>query len=123
MKEVVKMTSMLARTLLAGALALTVACSRGRPETSINPDAPITLTVDNQAFADMTIYVLESSRKVRLGLANGNSTTKFVLPKYLARTLTTLRFLADPIGGNRSPVSEEITVSPGDEITLRIPPA
>jgi hypothetical protein len=32
-----------------------------------------------------------------------------------------LRFLADPIGGNRAPVSDEIAVEPGDEVTLTIP--
>jgi hypothetical protein len=36
--------------------------------------------------------------------------------------ITTLRFFADPIGGNRTPVSEEITVQEGDEVGLRIPP-
>jgi hypothetical protein len=36
--------------------------------------------------------------------------------------LTSLRFLADPIGSNRTPISEEITVEVGDEVVLRIPP-
>jgi hypothetical protein len=34
-----------------------------------------------------------------------------------------IRFQADPIGGNRTPFSEEITVSPGETVVLRIPPA
>ncbi|MBL8988490.1 MAG: hypothetical protein JNJ80_19615, partial [Gemmatimonadetes bacterium] len=62
-------------------------------------------------------------RRVRLGTVTGNSTNRFTLPKYLIRTLTSLRFQADPIGSNRAPVSDEITVSPGDQVTLRIPPA
>ena len=105
---------------LAGAL---VGCSRNRVVTEIDPNAKTVVFVDNQAFPDMTIYVLEGSRRVRLGLATGHSQNEFTLPNYLIRTLTSIRFLADPIGSNRTPVSESITVSPGDRVTLRIPPA
>jgi hypothetical protein len=98
-------------------------CNRNRPQTDIDPNADTKVVVDNQAFPDMNIYVLEGGRRVRLGTANGNTKTTFTLPKYLVRTLTSIRFLADPIGSNRTPVSDEITVSPGDEVTLRIPPA
>ncbi len=98
-------------------------CNRNRVETEIDPNAATLLVVDNQAFPDMTIYALEGGRRVRLGLAGGNSQTKFTLPKYLVRNLTSIRFQADPIGSNRAPISDEISVSPGDEVTLRIPPA
>jgi hypothetical protein len=30
--------------------------------------------------------------------------------------------MADPIGGNRTPISEEMTMQPGDIVTLTIPP-
>ncbi len=110
--------------LLFAVMALAPAgCNRNRAETDIDPNAPTILLVDNQSFPDMTIYVLESGRRVRLGMAGGHSQTRFTLPKYLVRSLTTLRFQADPIGSSRAPVSDEITVSPGDEVTLRIPPA
>jgi len=33
-----------------------------------------------------------------------------------------LRFLADPIGGSRTPISEEIVVRNGDVVQLMIPP-
>jgi hypothetical protein len=36
--------------------------------------------------------------------------------------MTTLRFIADPIGSNRAGVSEEIMVTPGDSVVLTIPP-
>jgi len=98
-------------------------CGRNRAETAIDPDAPTILVVDNQAFPDMTIYVLEGSRRVRLGMATGNARTRFTLPKYLVRNITSVRFQADPIGSNRAPISDQITVTPGDEVTLRIPPA
>jgi hypothetical protein len=112
------------RNLALSALALTaLACGRRGVETDVDPDAPTTVLVDNQSFPDMNIYVIEGSRRVRLGTAGGHSQTRFVIPKYLVRTLASLRFQADPIGGRASPYSQEITVSPGDQLTLRIPPS
>lgn len=108
-----------ALVVIGGALG----CGRNRADTVIDPDAATTLIVDNQAFPDMTIYVLDGSRRVRLGMATGHSKTQFTLPKYLIRTITPVRFLADPIGSTRTPVSDEITVTPGDSVTLRIPPS
>lgn len=106
--------------LVAG---IALGCGRNRVQTEIDPDAATQLVVDNQSFPDMTIYVIEGARRVRLGLAGGNTKTKFTLPKYLVRTLTSVRFQADPIGSARAPISDEITVSPGDEVVLRIPPS
>jgi hypothetical protein len=80
------------------------------------------LQVENRGFADMVIYAISGAQRVRLGLANGNSTRSFAIPTTLTRGAGALRFLADPIGGNRTPVSEEMVVHPGDLVTLTIPP-
>jgi predicted small lipoprotein YifL len=112
------------RALVIGLLVAGVAaCGRRGPETGIDPDAATVVVVDNQAFPDMTIYVYEGARRVRLGIAGGLKQTRFTLPRYLVRTLTAIRFQADPIGSSRTPFSNEIQVSPGDQVTLRIPPA
>ena len=122
--------------LLALALALAVApaCAARRGadagaaddvEADVE-DAPrrTTLRVDNLAFNDMTIYVIRSgSQRIRLGMAGGNRTTVIPIPNYLVAVPTPLQFLADPIGGRSAPVSSEITVNPGDEVVLQIPPA
>ena len=110
-------------TLFAVIGLFAVGCNRNRVETDVDPNTPTILIVDNQSFPDMTIYALEGGRRVRLGLAGGNGQSRFTLPKYLVRSLTSIRFQADPIGSSRAPISDEITVSPGDEVTLRIPPA
>lgn len=98
------------------------ACARRGPVADVDPEAPTTVLVDNQAFPDMTIFVYEGARRVRLGIAGGHSQTRFTIPKYLVRSLTTLQFQADPIGGSVTPFSDRIQVSPGDELVLRIPP-
>jgi hypothetical protein len=87
-------------------------------------DQPQTaLRVDNQSFSDMTVYAARSAQRVRLGLAPGHANTVFTVPAGLMNGLTQLRFIADPIGGARPSVSEEITVAPGDSVVLQIPPS
>jgi hypothetical protein len=105
------------------ALALGAACSGNSKEDQQAEPVPATMVkVQNQAFLDMTIYVYRSSQRVRLGIANGNSTSRFVIPPNLIFGSTPLRFQADPIGRNRQPISQEINVTPGDEVVLTIPP-
>ena len=89
-----------------------------------NPDAnlPAVVQVDNQGFTDMTVYALRSSQRIRLGTATGSSKTNFTIPPGIVSGLTPLRFIADPIGGRRNSVSQEITVAPGDTVVLTIPP-
>ena len=93
--------------------------SRGSPQTQ---GGPTVLQVDNQGFLDMTVYALRSSQRVRLGSASGNNRTTLTIPSDLVFGLTPLRFVADPIGGNRASVSQEITVAPGDTVVMTIPP-
>jgi hypothetical protein len=103
-------------------LVLLTACG-GRPQdSSPNPEAPAMLQVENRGFSDMVVYAVSGAQRVRLGIATGNSTRSFTIPRYLIRGVGPLRFLADPIGGNRTPVSEEMTVQAGDIVTLTIPP-
>jgi hypothetical protein len=104
-------------------LALVAACA---PRTRSNrpPEAtpPTYVRVTNQSWLDMNMYVLRSSQRIRLGTVGANQTQRFVLPQYLVFGATPLRFMADPIGSSRTAQSFEIVVSPGDEVTLTIPP-
>lgn len=94
--------------------------SRGSNDSAQNQQTVV--QVDNQGFLDMTVYAARSTQRVRLGIAPGNSKTNFDVPQGLIFGLTSLRFIADPIGGRRASVSQEITVAPGDTVTLTIPP-
>ncbi|MCR4341319.1 MAG: hypothetical protein NUW01_15685 [Gemmatimonadaceae bacterium] len=78
--------------------------------------------MENQAFLDVNVYVLRSGQRTRLGTVTALTTRTFVLPRTMVGTATTVRFLADFIGSNRAPVSEEVVVWEGDEIELRVPP-
>ncbi len=110
--------------LLLTALAVaSPACGGGRQtSSSVNPDERTVLRVENDNFADMRIYVWRSGQRIRIGVANAKSVATFTLNRTIVVGTQTLRFEADPIGGRTTSVSEQITVSPGEEIVLRIPP-
>lgn len=110
-------TAVLAMALLGGVLA----CSKG-PAAPVDPMAPTYVEVQNRAFLDMTIYVVRSGQRVRLGQVSGNSTATFEIPKTMVNPGLPIRFQADPIGSSRTPFSQEISVNPGDTVQLQIPP-
>jgi hypothetical protein len=108
--------------LVAVAVFALGACTGMARGSGGNLNTQAAIRVDNQSFSDMTVYALRSAQRVRLGLAPGHTNTVFTVPSALMNGLTPLRFIADPIGGARPSVSEEITVAPGDSVTLTIPP-
>lgn len=114
--------SILSVIILALTLTATACSGNPRPDNA-GPGEPAAVKVENQGFTDMTIYAAsESTNRVRLGMVVGNTTQVFSVPAFLVGRGGTVRFLADPVGGNRAPVSEEISVEAGDTIGLTIPP-
>ncbi len=109
--------------LLLAQVVLVLACHSGKPGEKPEPNPPTHLTVINQAFLDMDIYAVpQDGSRVRIGTSNGNSTQHFTIPDFLVRTPIQMRFVMVPIGGNYTPRSQFISVSPGDEVELTIPP-
>ena len=106
------------------ALASTLGCrTGGAPASADSGPATTTIDVQNNDFNDMTVYVVVNGQRTRLGIAPGLKTTVLTIPRYLVFSGSTLRFVGDPIGGHRTPVSEEIDVSPGDQLVMVINPA
>lgn len=113
----------LSRLVIPALLLAAGACAGVAPPEETEPAAGAVVEVRNLGFADVTVYAMSgTARRVRLGLAGGNATSRFTIPAHLVRGGGTIRFLADPVGGNRAPVSEELTVGPGEEVVLTIPP-
>lgn len=110
-------------TLSVLLLAAAACAGMGGGSGSRNANEPTVVEVDNQGFSDMTVYAVRTSQRVRLGIATGNSKTRLTIPSSVSSGLATLRFIADPIGGRRNSVSEEITIAPGDTVVLTIPPS
>jgi hypothetical protein len=113
--------------IISIAFALSLAAIAGcsgfsRGSGTTDPNQPTVVEVDNQGFLDMDVYAVRSGQRWRLGLAPGNSRTKLTIPRSMVSGLTPLRFIADPVGGRRASVSQEITVAPGDTVVMTIPP-
>lgn len=113
---------MKSRLIVFAFLCLGVAACRTLSNASGNQNEPTMVEVQNQSFLDMTVYAERNSQRVRLGLATGNAKTRFVIPPGIVTGITTLRFIADPIGSSRASVSQEISVTPGDTVVMTIPP-
>ena len=111
-----------ARTLLwGGVVAALVACARNAHPGARPLEPPTTVLVENRSWSEQTVYVVRSAQRTRLGQVSAASSRTFVIPRSLVFGATALRFIADPIGGDRLPVSQEITVIPGDQVRLIIP--
>jgi hypothetical protein len=115
-----KLKSIAFPLLLAGIAACST-LTHGSGTTAQNQ--PAVLEVDNHGFQDMDVYAVRFGQRVRLGLATGIHKTNLTIPSSLVSGLTPLRFVADPIGGRRPSVSQEITVAPGDTVVMTIPAA
>ena len=96
------------------------ACAPG-PTLPRAEDAGASVEVDNQAFLDVNVYVVRSGQRIRLGTVSGHSTRTFAVPRNLVGTGAMVRFLADFIGSDRTPVSEEMVIWPGDRVEMIIP--
>ena len=104
--------------LAAGTLACAPGATPGR-----GPDTGASVEVENQGFQDVNVYVVRSGQRMRLGTVTGNSTRTFAVPRTLVGTGAMVRFLADFIGSDRTPISEEMVIWPGDRVELIIPPS
>jgi hypothetical protein len=110
-------------TLVLSTAALVACAHHGLPDTE-EEYGPAQLTVQNQYQLDYDIFVVtEAGQKWRLGLATGNHTSTFEIPKaFVDGGSAHLHFLADPVGGTEPEEGEMVVVNPGDEIDLTLAP-
>ncbi|HSA56535.1 MAG TPA: hypothetical protein VLE53_12580 [Gemmatimonadaceae bacterium] len=109
--------------VIAAMVQASAACGARRQSDPATPGEAeqTTLLVRNDNYLDHTIYLLSGSQRVRLGVARGLSTSRFVIPAQFVFGPVALQFLADPIGARVTPVSERVSVVPGDEVQIIIP--
>ena len=111
-----------ARNTLGG-LLLVLASACGSMGGRAPAVEPTTVRVENQSRYDMTIYVVrDNGQRVRIGRVTSLMTASMRIPDSMVFGVTTLRFMADPLAGNRQPISNDIIVTPGEEIQMTIPP-
>ncbi len=108
---------MLAAVLLGVVLGGGPACGLIFPRHSeSNRDEQKTetvLEVESHHWSDIVIYLVNGSQAQRLGMVNGVSTNRFILPYRYIASGGRLRLRAHPVGGQESFTSEDVSVQPG----------
>ncbi len=80
-----------------------------------------TVEVENRSWSAVNVYAIRGGQRVRLGTVQAVTTTVLTIPSAVVSGVTSLSFLIDPIGSSRTPISQEISVREGDQITLYVP--
>jgi hypothetical protein len=107
--------------ILLFALSVT-GCHHGAT-TPVMPSAEVAVTVDNQNFADMNVFLISTGgQRIRIGMVPGLSKRILMVRPELIGFGRDVRFEVHPIGGRSNSISETIPVNPGDVIQLTIPP-
>lgn len=80
---------------------------------------PASIHVQNRTWSDLTIYLLRSSTRIRLGFVTSMDTVTFTLREEWVRG-GPLRLIADPIGELAEFASEPLSLRPGDWVEWRV---
>jgi len=102
--------------------ALGTAGCVGRGRNAPNPQESASVFVQNRAFVDVDVFALYGGSRARLGSVTANGTGTFRIPAAIVGAGRDLRFMVDPIGSNRVGTSFDIYVTPGERVTLTVPP-
>jgi outer membrane lipoprotein SlyB len=89
------------------------------PQTWSASSAP-TVTVRNDNWLDVAVYVVRGASRFRIGTVRGSSTETFRLTLDRSGTASPMRILADPIGSTQGYVTEPITLGPGQRLELNV---
>lgn len=98
--------------------ALLILVQFGCVKRSVIPDEPdtIIIRVSNNNPLDMTVYAVNQTMRIRLGLVNTASSQRFTVSLHQVSPTGELQLFADPIGSRRGMTSEPIHVFPGQAV-------
>ncbi len=101
-----------------GLVALLLGCAAKSEDNDqdVEPspaNVEMALEVENHNWSDIVIYLVRGTAEDRLGMVGALNTKTFVFPFRKLGSGNDVRLRADPIGGPRSFVSENLLVQPG----------
>ncbi len=113
-----------ALVFLAAVTGLTIGCARHQVEDDAEPEedlyAPTPLTVENNNWLDVVIFVFHDGELSRVGTVTAASSSNFFLPSWMIGMSRNIRLLADPIGSDASARTETLHIQPGQFIEWRL---
>ena len=89
------------------------------PSTGFTTDKTM-LVVENNNWADMTMYLIRNGTRMRIGSVPSLGTERFVLSEAMIGGVGDIRILADPIGSSATWLSQPLVVMPGQEVRFRL---
>ena len=81
------------------------------------PDGEVTVRVINHSWLDVTVYIVQGTRRERLGSATATATTTFTVALRRLANGGEYRLLGDPVGSRTSVRSEPLYAQDGDVVT------
>lgn len=121
------MSRLLAPALLLAALLPVTASAqsaepvKGGEEAVVAMATETTLTVKNQNWLDMRVFMVRNGARVSLGTVTSMSERTFEIPEaVLGGGGFGARVVADPIGSRRGWVSESLSFFPGDQLEVTL---
>jgi hypothetical protein len=108
-----------ARSLLLLLVVFLAAACGGR-KTADAGDERATLSVTNNHWSDINVYLLRNGARFRLGMVTAATQRQFVLPRQATAGAADVRLLADPIGSRRTYTSPSVYVVPGQQVVWTI---
>jgi hypothetical protein len=110
-------------TLVVAMTLLLAACAPSAMDDASGPNTaprPATVSVENDNWADMTVYLVNGTSRIRLGLVTGNSSATFRIPRGAENFPGQMRLLADPIGSAHVFLSDAVQIRPGQRVALQV---
>lgn len=100
---------------LATVILMAGGCAYGHTtmDDAAMADDRTVVRVTNNNWSDMTIYLMRSGARQRLGTVTSQSTHAFVVPSYVMSSAGQVYLMADPIGSTRAFTSAPVIIQPG----------
>ena len=110
-----------AASLLAVSVVLSANCAFGRRSDQPAPaQEPVTIEVRNNNWADVNVYAVRSSQRVRLGTITAAQTRKLTVHPEMNRPRRRNQDLRPGGGGYAKYLSPGVYVGPGDIVALEL---
>lgn len=79
-----------------------------------------TLTVENNNWQDMTVYVVRDGVRARLGSVPALGRSNFTFPEAMIGGASEVRLMADPLGSSARFTTQPISVMRGQRVRFRL---
>lgn len=112
----------LAPVILLALVGVACASARGGDEGSSSASSPyherpVTVSVENQSWNTIHVYVLAGGQSRSLGQLSSQNTATYEVPPSIMGSREEIRLVADPIGSREGFISDRILVRPGDSVS------